>query len=216
MNLRLRFDLHFLYATGLQLVEAVSVRVDDLNWLAYGAAGDDDEAVEGWELTVIGKSRKARVLRRRQDMIGALSKYLVSRGLDADPGHAINRGAYLLGCATDLAERAPWSRPASLALDPKAALTMGTLARQLTAFFTGCTQVSEMTDTKSATRLAAASTRWLRHTHGSHVVATGMSLEVLQQNLGHASLNETTIYAASEKRGRMRQMQQFLEKRATR
>ena len=41
-----------------------------------------------------------------------------------------------------------------------------------------------------------ATCRWEdgRHTCGSHAIAQGVPLNVVQQNFGHASLNTTTIY----------------------
>ena len=41
------------------------------------------------------------------DVVGELARYLVSRGLDADPEDIGNQGAFLLGKASDVAERAP-------------------------------------------------------------------------------------------------------------
>jgi integrase len=41
---------------------------------------------------------------------------------------------------------------------------------------------------------------------------TGMPLNVLQQNLGHVSLNTTTIYATSEDRRLMKAVNQFWAK----
>ena len=58
-----------------------------------------------------------------------------------------------------------------------------------------------------AQRLVAGSTDWLRHTYGTHVVAAGMPLDVLQQNMGHASLATTTGYTGSEERRRMKASQ---------
>lgn len=213
---RLRFALHFFYATGLRLAEAVAAKVDHLNWVSYPADGDDDEPVEGWELSVIGKGEKERIVPVPLEVIGELSKYLVARGLDPDPEHETNRGAFLLGKAVDVAERAPWLPAATREIDPKAGIVPGTLYVQLKDFFADCADVLTMTDTKGASRLAAASTHWLRHTHGSHAVAAGTPLDVLQQNLGHASLDTTTIYTTSEERRRMKEMQNFWEKKGKR
>jgi site-specific recombinase XerD len=211
---RLHFALHLLYATGLRLAEVVAARVDDLNWVAYGPDAGDDEPVEGWELTVIGKGQKQRVVPVPLDVIGELSKYLVSRALDPDPEHPGNRGAYLLGQAVDIGERAPWVPEAVRDADPKAGIAAGRLYKVLKGFFTECAEVLGVTDVKGAERLAAASTHWLRHTHGTHAVAAGTPLDVLQQNLGHASLNTTTIYVTSEKRRRMKAQQAFWDKQA--
>ena len=61
-------------------------------------------------------------------------------------------------------------------------------------------------DHKAAARLRQASTHWLRHTHGAHAVARGVPIEVLQVNLGHASINTTTIYTTSENKRRLKTM----------
>ena len=65
-------------------------------------------------------------------------------------------------------------------------------------------------DPKAAARFERASAHWLRHTHGSHAVAANVPIEVVQNNLGHASLSTTTIYVTSEKRRRYREMAKFL------
>ena len=213
---RLRFALHFFYGTGLRLAEAVAAQVDHLNWVSYPPDSEDDEPVEGWELTVIGKGDKERVVPVPLDVIGELSHYLVARGLDPDPEHSGNRGAFLLGQAMDVAERAPWLPQARRLADPKTGIAPSTLYGQLKTFFTECADVLARTDPKGAQRLAAASTHWLRHTHGSHAVAAGTPLDVLQQNLGHASLDTTTIYTTSEERRRMKAVQAFWEKKAKR
>ncbi len=57
---------------------------------------------------------------------------------------------------------------------------------------------------KGAERLDKASTHWMRHSHASHAIASGMPIEIAQQNLGHASLATTTVYVTTEKRRRMK------------
>ncbi len=78
-------------------------------------------------------------------------------------------------------------------------------------FFTKAAAALAATDKKSAERLAQASTHWLRHTHGSHAVASGTPIEIVQNNLGHASLSTTTIYVTSERKRRYREMEKFWE-----
>lgn len=216
INHRLRFVLRFFYATGLRLAEAVAAQVDHLNWVSYPPDSEDEEPVEGWELTVIGKGEKERVVPVPLDVIGELAQYLVARGLDPDPEHPDNRSAFLLGQAVDMAERAPWLPQARVITDPKAGIAATTLYAQLKTFFAECASVLARTDSKGAQRLAAASTHWLRHTHGSHAAAAGIPLNVLQQNMGHASLDTTTIYTTSEERRRMKAVNEFWEKKTKR
>ncbi|MEC4717596.1 tyrosine-type recombinase/integrase [Noviherbaspirillum sp. CPCC 100848] len=53
----------------------------------------------------------------------------------------------------------------------------------------------------------------MRHTYGAHAVEAGMPLDVLQQTLGHASFDTTTIYVTTEDRRRMKTEQGFWEKK---
>jgi site-specific recombinase XerD len=213
-NRRLRFALHFFYATGMRLAEAVAARVDHLKWVSHRADAGDHKPVARWELTVIGKGETERGVPVPLDVIGELSQYLVARGLDPNPKHASNHGAFLLGKAVDVAARAPWSPAVTLAVDPKTGIAPGTLYTQLKNFFSACAAVLTVTDTEAAQRLVSASTHWLRHTHGTHSVAAGTPLDVLQQNLGHASPSTTTIYATREKRRQTKVQNTILGKRA--
>jgi hypothetical protein len=85
-----------------------------------------------------------------------------------------------------------------------------TLAADLKRFFRRAAREIGREDPKAATRFERASAHWLRHTHGSHAVAANVPIEVVQNNLGHASLSTTTIYVTSEKRRRYREMAKFL------
>lgn len=211
-NQRLRFALQFFHGTGLRLAEGVAARVDDLHWVHYPADAGGWEALEGWELHVLGKGHKPRVVPVPQDVVAALSTYLAARGLDPDPEAARNRGSFLLGKALDVGLRAPWSKAANVATASEG-IQPGTLYGQFKRFFRDAAHALAASDEKGALRLAAASTHWLRHTHGSHAVAAGVPLEILQQNLGHASIDTTTLYTTTEDRRRMKAMQQFWQQK---
>ena len=200
---RLRFALHLYYATGMRLIEGVQARVDDLKWASY-PDHESEEVVAGWELKVIGKGNKERIVQVLQDVVDELSGYLVSRGLDPDPEALCNGGAYLLGQVVDVASRAPWSPGAKVPVDPKAGISHVTMHEAIKRFFQHCAEQLAVTDPKGAERLAAGSTHWMRHTYGTHAVAAGMPLDVVQQNMGHASLDTTTGYTTTEERRRMK------------
>jgi integrase len=53
----------------------------------------------------------------------------------------------------------------------------------------------------------------MRHTCGTHAIAAGMPLDVVQQNMGHASLDTTTGYTTSEERRRMKAAQEAWNKK---
>ena len=208
-NQRLTFGLHLLYATGLRLSEVVAATVDDLQWVEYPADASDDQPMEGFLLRVVGKGQKEREVPVPIDVVGELSRYLVSRGLAEDPEDIGNQGAHLLGRASDAAELAP-GLSTGQSIDPRQGIAATTFYDQIKAFFTDCADVLRgQGDAKGAERFAKASTHWMRHSHASHAIAGGMPIEIAQQNLGHASLATTTVYVTTEKRRRMKAVEAF-------
>ena len=210
-NQRLIFGLHLLYATGLRLSEVVAARVDDLQWVEYPADAHEDEPMQGRLLSVIGKGQKEREVPLPADVVGELTRCLVARGLGADPEVIGNQGAFLLGKASDMAERAP-GLSTGQAIEALQGIAATTFYDQIRAFFAGCAgALRGLGDAKGAERFAKASTHWMRHSHASHAIAGGMPIEIAQQNLGHASL-ATTIYVTTEKRRRMKAVEAFWRK----
>jgi site-specific recombinase XerD len=206
---RLTFGLHLLYATGLRLSEVVAATVDDLQWVEYPADASDDQPLQGWLLRVIGKGQKQREVPLPADVVGELARYMASRGLDADPEDIGNQGAFLLGRASDAAERAPGLQTGQR-FDPRQGIAATTFYDQIKAFFSECAGVlRRQGDAKGAERFEKASTHWMRHSHASHAIAAGMPIEIAQQNLGHASLATTTVYVTTEKRRRMKAVEAF-------
>jgi len=211
-NQRLTFGLHLLYATGLRLSEVVAATVDDLQWFEYPPDASDDQPVQGWMLRVIGKGQKEREVPLPVDVVSELARYMESRGLDADPEDIGNQGAFLLGKASDAAERAPGLSNGQR-IDPRQGIAATTFYDQIKAFFADCAGVLRgQGDAKGAERFERASTHWMRHSHASHAIASGMPIEIAQQNLGHASLATTTIYVTTEKRRRMKAVEAFWRK----
>ncbi|MDH3210473.1 MAG: site-specific integrase, partial [Burkholderiaceae bacterium] len=178
-NQRLAFALKLLYATGLRLSEIVAATVDDLQWVEYPPDAADDEPLEGWMLSVLGKGQQEREVPVPIEVINELAKYLGARGLDPDPENIGNQGAHLLGRAVDADERAPGLNKERLRkgirFDPRAGVAATTLYDQIKAFFTDCAEILKgQGDAKGAERLAKASTHWMRHSHASHAIAGGM------------------------------------------
>lgn len=204
---RLQVALPLLYATGLRLSEVVAARTDDLEWVSLTQPGTG-EREEGWWLSVIGKGNKLRRVPVPDSTVETLGKYLESRGFAPDPARC--RGVALLGHATDQAERAGrWAKVDTA--PPEAGLAATTLYRQIKRFFQACAMELEAVDPRGATRLAAASTHWMRHTHISHALAAGAPLETVKQNAGHASLDTTSRYVTTEDARRMAAMKRFFD-----
>ncbi|MEY2872862.1 MAG: hypothetical protein RLZZ373_233 [Pseudomonadota bacterium] len=199
---RLRVALRLLYRTGLRLSEVVAARAGDLSWVEYPAEGDDP-AEQGWMLQVVGKGHKLREVPVPEAVVDELNDYLASRGCKADVQHADNQDTHLLGKASDWAERAP-GLASRIEMSPADGIAGTTLYEQLKAFFGTCAmQLRAQGDIKGAQRLERASTHWLRHSHASHMIAQGLPVEIVQQNLGHASLATTTLYVTTEQRRRL-------------
>ena len=89
-----------------------------------------------------------------------------------------------VGRIDDVAKRLKWPN----AYDARVGISAATLYGQIKQFFTESAQLLAQTDEVGAARLFKASTHWLRHTHGAHTLAAGTPIEVVQNNLGHASL----------------------------
>jgi site-specific recombinase XerD len=86
-------------------------------------------------------------------------------------------------------------------------LSAQALYRQLKRFFVGVAiKLKAEARSRDADIFARASTHWLRHTHGSHAVAAGVPIDVVQQNLGHSSLATTTVYVRSNVARRIAEM----------
>lgn len=159
-NRRLGFALRFIQSTGLRLAEAVSARVGDLR-LSSTLDSVSDANSDQWILLVKGKGGQKQVP-LASATIQALTDYLSSRGLPANPLDPENRNAFLLGKAVDVAQRAPWSPLQRRDVDPREGIAPGTLYDQLKAFFADCADAYAVSDPRGAPRMAAASTGWLR------------------------------------------------------
>ena len=208
MALRLRFALELLYATGLRREEVVAAQLDDLRFVTYPS--DGDAVVEGWMLTVLGKGQRLREVPVPDSVVEQLKVYLAARGLHPEPDNLGNRGAYLLGWHAEL--EADLKQPG--ADDPRRGILPDTLYTQLKRFFARCAGKLRLAgDDKAAERFDNASTHWLRHTHASHAIAAGVPVQIEQQNLGHVSLDTTTVYVTTEDKRRMQAMRDFWAKR---
>lgn len=193
-NRRLRLALHLLYSTGLRISEAVSATLADL---VPPAVPPGSEAMQpGWTLLVPGKAGKRRKVPVPAEVMAELSAYLSTRGLSLQAQPPGSMPVFLLGRAADLGQRAPWAAVAREPVDPRAGITVATLHEQLKLFFSVCASALSADDRDASAALAAASSYWLRHTYGAHAVAAGVSLEVVQQNMGHTSLATTSRYAS--------------------
>ncbi len=194
---RLRIVLYLGYATGLRLAELANAKCGDLQQQVF----DDDQT--GWMLSVVGKGHRLREVPIPDSLMVFVNNYLAFRGLGSGVTDPANRDAYLIG-KIDHAELR--GQPD---YEAKEGISVGTLAAQLKQFFYEAGRSLAKEHPQSGKRLQQASTHWLRHTHGSHAVASGTPIEIVQNNLGHANLATTTIYVTTEHKRRHAAMQKF-------
>ena len=89
--------------------------------------------------------------------------------------------------------------------------SMSGLAKGIKALLVDIAAELEPEDAK---QLRKASTHWLRHTHGSHALngrpgEQGVPIQVVQNNLGHASIGTTSGYLTTERDMRLAAMKGF-------
>lgn len=184
---------------GLRIEEAVSVAREGLQWWP---AEDDTPAT--WLLRVIGKGRKERFVPVTDDIVAALRAHWADRGLDFDAGATDGPLVAPTVIPPTPAGRAKFGVTETGELTRVAGYTPRAARRVVTrALARLLEQLPELAEA-SRRQLAQTSPHAFRHTFGTQSAAAGMALEVLQQVLGHASLQTTTIYVNAEQQ-RMRQ-----------
>lgn len=179
---RIRFFLGLAYATGLRLHEMTQARVGDLKRVS-GPEGDQ------WWLEVIGKGKRHREVPIPPGLLDAINDNLMARKLGRI-GYAAAQAPLIGKCRGS-------------ALAP---MSTSGLYQLFKRFFLEAAQALQAIDPVAAERLADASTHWLRHTHGSHAVASGIPLAIVRDNLGHSNIATTSIYVHTDRDERYRAM----------
>lgn len=196
---RLRRALRWLYATGLRLAEISQAKCEDLEHVEYRT--EEGAAAADWMLSVIGKGGRSRQVPVPSDLVDELGDELARHGLERQAGAASNHGLHVLARFDSGLER------------PSAWSSSG-LYQAIKAFLTDAAENLEPAD---ARQLRKASTHWLRHSHGSHALQGRagqhpVPIQVVQNNLGHASVGTTSMYLTTERDERMKAMRGFWRK----
>ncbi|MGJ7506438.1 phage integrase family protein [Variovorax sp. GT1P44] len=179
---RLARAMRWLYETGLRLDEITRATCGDLRRVVSADAGPASDRV--WHLKVIGRGGRSRDVPVPSRLVEELEVELATHGREGAADAAGNRHIALLARFGSQRNDAPprWSA-SGLYQAIKAAVDKA--AREL--------------DDAESQRLREASTHWLRHTHVVHSLQgrAGQSpvpIEVVQQNVGHASVATTALY----------------------
>ena len=182
------------YATGLRLSELCAARLGHLEtkWV-------DDEIGMAWTLRVKGKGSRTRIVPVPGAVMEALTRYLGTRGLPTEATYWEAETPVIAGLTPDGRHRD----------EPLTALG---LARAFKRIFMQAAGHLRQTDPNGARRLEEASTHWLRHTYGTHMIEAGMPLDIVQDNMGHASSATTSRYVTTELNRRIRAAERFLKR----
>ncbi|MDH6186817.1 tyrosine-type recombinase/integrase [Polaromonas sp. CG_23.6] len=159
---RIRFILLFVEAVGLRSAELLSATLGDLRM-----------EPEGWVMQVHGKGSKNRIAAVPGQALHALQDYLAVRGLGSI--QAAPQTAPLLGSA----------------VDPMVPVGYQAIYEHVKGWLTRAVRASNL-PANERERLAGATTHWLRHTFGTRAIARQVPLDVIQAQMGHASIQTTT------------------------
>ena len=139
-------------------------------------------------MRVTGKGAKTRTVFVPRPAMEALQTYLAQRGLGG-------------------LESAPPNTPLlASTLDGMAPIGYQALYLSVRRWFAKAVSASPLSSRERA-ELVGASTHWLRHTFGTTAVAREVPYDVIQQQMGHASVNTTmNIYARAPLKRRAQEL----------
>ena len=158
---RISLIVTFTETVGLRSSELINARL-----------GDFSLQPEGWTLRVLGKGSKTRTVFIPRPAFDALQTYLAKRGL--------------VGI-----EAAPAEAPLlASAMDGSTPIGYQALYVTVKRWFAKAISASSLSS-RERNDLAGATTHWLRHTFGTKAVARDVPYDVIQQQLGHSSVNTT-------------------------
>jgi len=159
---RMRFTLLFVEAVGLRSAELLAARLADLRM-----------EPEGWVMQVRGKGAKNRIAAVPGQGLHALQEYLAARGLES-------------------IQAAPPEAPLIASTqDPMQPVGYQALYEHVKGWLSRSVRASNL-PANERERLSGATTHWLRHTFGTRAIARQVPLDVIQAQMGHASIQTTT------------------------
>jgi site-specific recombinase XerD len=193
---RLSRAIRLLYATGLRLDEASRACLGDLEAVDFKSA--DGQTGTGWMLQVVGKGDRCRDVPVPAGLLQEIQEELEQHGCERSVKAVSNSQVKLLArFGTGEARPEAWSASG--------------LYKAIVQFLQG---ISTELDAPGAESLKRASTHWLRHSHASHALQgregrEPVPIQIVQNNLGHASVGTTSGYLTTERDQRLSAMQSF-------
>ncbi|KVN88824.1 tyrosine-type recombinase/integrase [Burkholderia ubonensis] len=174
---RCRWLSTLFYLQGMRLSEVAGGTMGDFS-RRLGADGRDQ-----WWLEILGKGERERIVPASPELIAELGRYRKACSLPPLPSRAE---------ATPLV--VPFRGQARC-------LSRSAVHDAIKGVFNGAAAWLRARGPEFADRadeLERASAHWLRHTAGSHQADGGVDLRTVRDNLGHVSLNTTSLYLHEE------------------
>jgi len=152
----------------------------------------------GWLLNVVGKGQRSRQVPVPAQLLAEVEDELKRQGRAPMVSAQENQDVAIL------------SRYDETTREPLAWSGSG-LYKAIKRF---ADQAAAQLEDPDAGRMRRASTHWLRHSHGSHALQgreghPAVPLQVVQNNLGHASVATTSLYLTTEQAERLAAMEGF-------
>ena len=174
---RMLFIVQFVTSVGLRSAELLTARLSDVQ-----------HEEEGWVMQVHGKGSKNRIVALPPVALHALNTYLQAR------------------CLGDITCAPPTAPVLASLQDSMQGVGYQSLYQHVKSWLGKAIDVADL-PTSERLRLRQASTHWLRHTFGTRAIAKEVPLDVIQAQMGHASIQTTTsIYGRAPMRRRIDEM----------
>lgn len=189
---RFKFILIFLSKVGLRSAELLSVKLQDFRL-----------EVDGWELKVMGKGKKERLVAVPDAAMDAVKEYLTTRNIPI--GEISISDKPLIGKLKSRKKTASDGKDTHLGKSepdlPELTIGYQALYKFMRVWFKRIANAATLPEYDQK-KLYAASTHWLRHTFGTIAVELEVPYDVIQSQLGHSSIDTVVqVYArASNKR----------------
>lgn len=174
---RCRWLTTLFYLQGMRISEVAGGQMGNFS-RRLGPDGRDQ-----WWLETLGKGDKERIVPVSIELIQELRSYRTSHGLPALPVRS---------------EDTPLIIPFR---GGRRCLSRSAIHEAIKNVFNGAATWLRSRGPEFADRadeLERASAHWLRHTAGSHQADGGVDLRTIRDNLGHVSLNTTSLYLHTE------------------
>ncbi|BBQ03407.1 hypothetical protein BSFA1_85350 (plasmid) [Burkholderia sp. SFA1] len=187
--------------SGLRREEAAIAQREKLHPSFYGTL---DRPV--WELTIVGKGQRERVVPVSAATLDALRAHWADRRklFDADIEGDVPRGPLVAPIIIPWTEASKQRHRAGQGLGPsqsnEAGYTADGLNRLIGRMLNELVENMDTLDLEDRMRLGQVNAHAFRHTFGTQSVADEVPVDVVQKVLGHASLQTTTIYVQAEKK----------------